>query len=68
MRVDGMIKSHDAIFFMRVDCRDGLVKRHRSSEIPRIAEPADIIELERRAVARGHLPRKVAVRLEHRER
>jgi len=25
--VDGIIKSHDAIFFMRVDCRDRRGKR-----------------------------------------
>ena len=65
-RIDGIIKSHDAVFFMRVDCLDGL--GNRSSGIPRTTEPADASEIERQAVASGHPLRKDAVRPEYRER
>jgi hypothetical protein len=41
MTVDGIINSHDAIFLMRVDCRDRLGKRLSVISVPRRAEPAD---------------------------
>ena len=68
MRIDGIIKSHDAVFFMRVDCLDGLVNRPSVIGDRTMTEPADASEIERQAVASGHPLRKDAVRPEYRER
>ena len=68
MRIDGIIKSHDAVFFMRVDCLDGLVNRPSVIGDPTDNRTRRASEIERQVVAGGHPLRKVAVRPEYRER